>query len=284
MINLNMKKNLLLRNIFLRIKKNNKIKNTLPIKSNFNSIIPLQIFQTWHCKNIPLKMANAINKIRKNNPRFKYFLFDDNDCREFIKNNYDSKILNAYDSLIPGAYKADLWRYCILFKNGGYYLDIKYEPFNNNIKFIYFSEKEHLVYDINNYDIYNAFMVCLPGNELLMKAINKIVENVENRFYGDHCLEPTGPKLLSKIITNNDKESIDMKHLVINGDFNQRIITYNGVTILKSYNGYLKEFDSHKKLVGDIRTAVSDHKKTQHLVDIFMIGMFLVVLMYTVVK
>ena len=251
MINLNMKKKAFLRNIFLRIKKNkiNKIRilNTLPIKTHFNSIIPLQIFQTWHCKNVPLKMANAINKIRKNNPRFKYFLFDDNDCREFIKNNFDSKVLNAYDRLIPGAYKADLWRYCILYKNGGYYLDIKYEPFNN-IKFIYFSEKEHLVYDINNYDIYNAFMVCLPGNELLMKAINKIVENVENKFYGDHCLEPTGPKLLSKFITNNDKKSIDMKHELINGNFNQRLIIYKGMIILKSYNGYLEEHNNYKKI------------------------------------
>ena len=67
-------------------------------------------------------------------------------------------------------------------------------------------------------------MVCLPGNELLKKAINKIVENVENNFYGNHCLEPTGPKLLSNIITNDEKKSIDMKHEVINGDFNKRII------------------------------------------------------------
>jgi hypothetical protein len=44
------------------------------------------------------------------------------------------------------------------------------------------------------------------------------------------------------------------------------------------------EFDSHKKLVTDIRCAVEDHKKTQHLVDMFMIGMFLVFVMYTVIK
>lgn len=44
------------------------------------------------------------------------------------------------------------------------------------------------------------------------------------------------------------------------------------------------EFESHKKLVTDIRCAVADQKKTQHLVDIFMIGMFLVFVMYTVVK
>ena len=33
------------------------------------------------------------------------------DQEEFIKNNYSSDILYAYDNLIPGAYKADLFRY-----------------------------------------------------------------------------------------------------------------------------------------------------------------------------
>jgi hypothetical protein len=53
---------------------------------------------------------------------------------------------------------------------------------------------------------------------------------------------------------------------------------------IHSSNDKKCEFDSHKKLVLDIRCAVADQKRTQHLVDIFMIGMFLVFLMYIVVK
>lgn len=240
------------RALFLQKRKNyinfvNSLSNVSPLKKEFDSIIPLNIYQTWHSKNLPIFMGLAVKKLRINNPDFNYFLFDDTDCREFIKNNFDSKVLNAYDSLIPGAYKADLWRYCILYKNGGIYLDIKYEPFNN-IKFIHFTEKEHLVYDINNVDIYNAFMVCLPGNELLIKAINKIVENVEKKFYGNTSLEPTGPGLLSKIVTDNYIKNIDMKHKVINNDYNKRIIIYKGITILKSYNGYIQESSRYKKI------------------------------------
>ncbi len=44
------------------------------------------------------------------------------------------------------------------------------------------------------------------------------------------------------------------------------------------------EFDSHKKLVVDIRCAVAEQKKTQHMVDIFLIGIFLVFVMYTVIR
>ena len=32
-------------------------------------------------------MFKDIMNIKKNNLRFKHYLFDDNDCREFIKNN-----------------------------------------------------------------------------------------------------------------------------------------------------------------------------------------------------
>ena len=106
-----------------------------PLKSSYKPIIPMNIFQTWHTKKIPLLMANTFYKIRQLNPEFNYYLYDDYDCYKFIKNNFDEDILNTYNSLIPGAYKADLWRYCILYKFGGIYLDIKFEPLNN-FKFI----------------------------------------------------------------------------------------------------------------------------------------------------
>ena len=45
----------------------------------------------------------------------------------FIKSHFSKRVLYAYDKLIPGAFKADLWRYCIIYINGGIYIDIKYE-------------------------------------------------------------------------------------------------------------------------------------------------------------
>ena len=80
-------------------------------------------------------MNERVETLKKQNPQFKYHLFDDNDCREFIKNHFREDVLYAYDHLIPGAYKADLWRYCVLFIKGGIYLDIKYTPLNG-FKFI----------------------------------------------------------------------------------------------------------------------------------------------------
>ena len=212
------------------------------LKPSYKRIIPLDIYQTWATKDLPKKMKERVESLKIQNPLFKHHLFDDNDCREFIKTHFREDVLYAYDSLIPGAYKADLWRYCVLFIKGGIYLDIKYTPLNG-FKFINLIESEHLVADINNTDIYNALMVCLPGNKILLDAINMIVENVKNKFYGTSFLEPTGPKMLSKLISTKDKR-VDLIHKELNSNHNYRVIYFNNIPILKSYNGHTVERDN----------------------------------------
>ena len=229
---------------FLRIKL--KLKRQFPIKPHYLSVIPLNIFQTWHTKNLPSLMKKNMEYIKKLNPAFNYKLFDDNDCYNFIKENFSEDILNAFDKLIPGAYKADLWRYCVLYKLGGIYLDIKYIPVNG-FKFINLTEKEHWVLDNDNNGIYNALMVCKPGNETLLRAINQIAINVNNKYYGNSCLDPTGPQLLSKYFNNNQKRNFELKHTFFEHHSN-RFINYKNYIIFKSYNGYLEEHSQYQKV------------------------------------
>ena len=231
-----------------QIKKNihKKIKIYYPLKVEHVSVIPLNIFQTWHTKLLSLKMNTCVQTIKQMNPKFKYELFDDNDCRNFIYANFPLKVLNAFDSLVPGAYKADLWRYCILYKRGGIYLDIKYKP-NNGFRFISMTEKEHWVLDADGLGVYNALIVSKAGNETLLKAINAIVSNVNNKYYGNNALQPTGPQLLSKFFTQAEKQHFDMRHAFYLTHEN-RVIIFNGYTIFKSYSGYILDHDQTKKV------------------------------------
>jgi mannosyltransferase OCH1-like enzyme len=175
-------------------------------------IIPLDVYLTWGTKNLPNKMNERVETFKKQNPQFKYHLFDDNDCREFIKNHFREDVLYAYDHLIPGAYKADLWRYCVLFINGGIYLDIKLSCVNG-FKLIGLTNKEHFVKDRPANSVYNALMCCRKGNILLFMAIRQIVANVKSRYYGKTALSPTGPELLGSIILKYKiPVNIDMTH------------------------------------------------------------------------
>ena len=216
-----------------------------PNKEQYNQVIPLNIYQTWNTKDLPPLMKQTVDMIKQNNPRFNHHLFDDNDCRNFIKDNFDSSVLNAFDTLIPGAYKADLWRYCVLYKNGGIYLDIKYAPYFG-FKFINLTEKEHWVLDMDKNGVYNALIVCKPNNEILLKAINKVVENVRHRFYGTSPLEPTGPLMLANFFSQSDKTNFDMYHDIYKSIKN-RFVFFNGYLVFKSYNEYLNEQRSTEK-------------------------------------
>ena len=194
------------------IETNKKLKIPHHLKQHYNSIIPLNIFQTWVSKELPPLMAETMFNIKKNNPRFNYFLFDDNDCREFIRSHFKPDVLDAYDRLIPGAYKADLWRLCVLFINGGIYMDIKFCCVNG-FKLIELTECEHFVKDRVPNSVYNALISSRKGNMLLFKCIRQIVENVKNNYYGKTPLSPTGPEMMGLVIMKNRVGvNIDMIH------------------------------------------------------------------------
>jgi mannosyltransferase OCH1-like enzyme len=213
-------------------------------KKNYSEI-PLNIFQTWHSKKLPKSMFLAVLKIKKTNPRFNHYLFDDNDCRNFIKKHFDENVLNAYDKLIPGAYKADLWRYCVLYKMGGIYLDIKYIPVNK-FKFRNLLNCEYWVTDVDGNGIYNALMICNARNPILLNAINKIVENVKNKYYGVSFLEPTGPLLLGQYFTDEEKKQSSIKHVINGNNDCDKLILLNNYPILRCFQNYYSEQNKYK--------------------------------------
>jgi mannosyltransferase OCH1-like enzyme len=216
-----------------------------------NSVIPLDIYQTWHTKELDKDMQDCVNKVKESNPEFKYHLFDDMDCAKFIKSNFEEDVYEAYMSLIPGAYKADLWRYCVLYKNGGVYLDIKYYNVNG-FKFINLTDKEYFVRDIepNGTGVYNAFIICKAGNKRLLNAINNIVMNVKNKFYGNGSLDPTGPMLLKKEFTDNEIEN--MRLSIGEKDCpTKTCIMLDDKPILAIYKGYYETRKTNKKSYHD---------------------------------
>ena len=210
-------------------------------------IIPRTIYMTWKTLNLPKFMNETINKLQQINNEFEIKIYDDNMCREFIKNNFDRDILIAYDNLIPGAYKADLWRLCILYKYGGIYIDIKFEPVNN-FKLINLINRNILTKDLNDSHIYNGFIISESNNIFLKKCIYKIVYNVNIHYYGDNYLDITGPSMIGRLFNNTYNYNLDVHLQVrkknINGLItNHHMICYNDTIILQEYELYRHEQD-----------------------------------------
>jgi hypothetical protein len=201
-------------------------------------------------------MQENVDRMRIVNPEFNIQIFDDCDCRKFIKNNFTEDILTAFDTLKPGAYKADLWRLCILYINGGIYIDIKFNCINN-FKFIALTEREYLVLDRPHFlykiwkegeiGLINGLLVSKSKNNLLLRCINKICENVKNKYYGYNRFYPTGPGLLGeeyiKMLKENEstmniQTELNKLDLCFNND---EQILFNNVIILEHYKEYRTE-------------------------------------------
>jgi mannosyltransferase OCH1-like enzyme len=253
-------------NLEEEIKKNNQTEESkrnlyalpyIPSKKHYESVIPLTIYQTWYTKDLPPSMQKNVDNLKRQNPEFSYQLYDDNDCREFIRLNFASDVLHAYDTMIPGAYKADLWRYCVLYKNGGIYMDIKLSCING-FKLIELCESEHYVLDREIPDIfntpmpiYNALMVCKKNNPFLLEAIYKVVKNVEKKYYGFCALYPTGPGMLSEVIQEVKIKGINLNlNTDINHYYDSTGLVYRDRFIISvKYPEYRKEQEELNKKI-----------------------------------
>ena len=130
----------------------------------------------------------------------------------------------AYRRLKPVAFKADLLRYCILYTEGGVWMDDDILLLKSLDELTANMRRDHLfAFDRRVYklvggpgQIWNAFMVAIPRSAVFKRAMIKISENVakENHFY--HSLYYTGPALLFECAERTD--SIELRWRVQHRD------------------------------------------------------------------
>ena len=173
-------------------------------ETNKSNKIPKKIYQTWKTKQLTPEFQAIVDTWKTNNPEYEYYLFDDDDCIQFIANNFNKEVLETYNSIIPGAFKADLWRYCYLYIHGGVYIDIDTICLGKLSDFI---KDELLVVPIDlninhsegYHNLFNAFIAIVPGSKIMLDCINKIVKNVKYNSIPSG-LEFSGPGLLGRVV------------------------------------------------------------------------------------
>ena len=204
---------------------------------NYEQKIPKTIIQTSKTKDISnIIQYNSVESFKILNPEYKYCFFDDADCRQFIKEHFDKNVVEAYDMLIPGAFKADLFRYCYLYKYGGCYFDYKIiarkplrDIINTNDEILLcedYNEDNSLTTSDKSY--FNAIIMCTPHRIDILKLIYVCVENILNNqklFYHAikiratcDILDLTGPTLMYKIVNDKNYNFVKFKHIIIDHD------------------------------------------------------------------
>ena len=234
------------------IRYHKKMRNVFVPKETYNSVIPLHVYTCWHTKVLPPLMRLNVENLIAANPALQFHLYDENECRNFIRTHFKPDVLAAYNSLIPCSYKSDLWRYCVLFINGGIYMDIKFKCMNN-FTLMSLTEKEHFVRDRDPPGgTLTGLIVSKPFNKIMFSCIRQIVQNVQRQFYGRDPLCPTGPGLLGAFFSRAQKDAMDMyfADATIDGEQKLYIGCNDGTTdrvILQMYDGYRKEQSLYQK-------------------------------------
>lgn len=119
----------------------------------------------------------------------------------------------AFESLRPMAYRADLWRYMVLWHEGGIYLDMNVRVLQNLSSWINFDkDRLLLIQDGMPGRYWNAIMAARPRDEALEVVIRHVVRSVLRHSYGRNDLDITGPEALYRALRFFD--GVD-KHITV---------------------------------------------------------------------
>jgi len=205
--------------------------------------IPFIVHQTFYTTILPLDIVNIINHNKKMCPKYTFYFYNDEQCEEFIKNNFDTRIYNAYMKLNKdyGAMKADFFRYCVLYKLGGVYLDIKSKiniPLGLIIK-----PTDICILDIprnnleswrqNNPTYEQWLLMFAPNHPYLNQMIEQMVNNIENNYQPtipgyshlnakQKVLQLTGPDAFTRAINSYiNTHNVKHRNIDYNNYFNR---------------------------------------------------------------
>lgn len=164
---------------------------------------------------------------KKLNPNYNIEFSLDYDCITFIKKHFNDYIVDLFNKIPKGMYKADLWRLCKLYINGGVYADVDLVPYididslNKDITFY-----SCLAIDTNS--IFQAFIINFskPRNPLIfIFLLSFLINNPYNNNNGPcydmyNCIKYN---LNNNIIANKKYELEEIKICINIGSSNINI-------------------------------------------------------------
>ena len=148
---------------------------------------------------VPNELQKAHDSWINNNKYYKLQYWNAKKCKEYLIKNFNKEYLDTFNCINAYAGKADFFRYCIIYNEGGWYSDWKQECLQDNLLDNLSNNNEDIVLfkDPIKDCISNAFFGSVKNHPLLLRIINHCIFNVKNRIYkGVH--DATGVCLFGK--------------------------------------------------------------------------------------
>ncbi|GMH82164.1 hypothetical protein TL16_g09165 [Triparma laevis f. inornata] len=137
--------------------------------------------------NVP---PRVLSRIKKFAPNYTYQFHDDILAEKFLSSNFDKKVVEKYRSFKVGAHKADLWRYCVLYKMGGVYMDIE-TVLMRSIDEILADASTQVSYTVDSAvpdTVMQGFIATPPNSPFFKKCIEDVMNTPEEEIDKDYLL------------------------------------------------------------------------------------------------
>jgi len=175
-------------------------------ESSPSSPIPKRVMQTWEHKQLNPEFQKIVDTWKTHNPQYEFVLMDAEEREQFIRAHFERAVVDAYQRIIPGAYKSDLFRYCYLWVKGGVYVDIDTLCLGSLDDFLTPGAELVVPIDLNlsaNEGAHNlacGFIAAIPKHPAMMRCIQKIVRNVQTATVPSSKLDFSGPGVLGRAV------------------------------------------------------------------------------------
>lgn len=145
--------------------------------------IPNKIILTY--KNLDLVPEYVFTNLKKLNPDKEVLFFSDDDVKSFLLKEYDSSYVDFFNSTRLGCTKGDLFRYCYLFKYGGYYSDIDLKHLEPMRSYISESAELFTVHAAVGPKIFQAFLYAKSEHPVIKNCIDDLMnpESAKDYYY-----------------------------------------------------------------------------------------------------
>ena len=164
-------------------------------------MIPKKLHFIWlGKKEIPIHFNNFLNEWKLNYSDYEVIVWNDDMVER--ENLVPDELKKYYFSDFPEAFKADILRYIILNKYGGFYFDVDFQFLKKipdhflNFKFLGGIQ--------NNGEVAIGFFASQINNELLIETIESIPKSINTAIQGNYYTREaiykiTGPEFFNKI-------------------------------------------------------------------------------------
>ncbi len=161
-------------------------------------MIPKVVYQTWSTRDFPPAIQEKRQQMMDLNPEYTFVLYTDEEMDAFVNETFPGEIADCYNRLNIIVAKADFWRYLILYKYGGIYLDIDSSIDRPLSELIQENTQAIISAEQNAFKFVQWALIFQQGHPILERTIQFVVENIQRNLFPNDICKMTGPVVYTK--------------------------------------------------------------------------------------